>query len=341
MQENYASELSPRRRQIWSSILRCAVAAALIGWLSTSIPISRVASAVVLASSGYLLLALGAVALSMYLEALRTRIIARSQGIVVTTLQMLAVDLGASFYALFLPWGTLSRGAIRVYRLAKFGANVSTAAVVIFRDRLESTAVMGAFGLGFLAYASPSNSGSAAIMMVGAVIVTFIVYLIVFTPIKIPGIVAWGWIPGVQKLDHLRESIERTRTMSILIQLELLAYSFALHLFIVLTFYFLAKSIELDILLVTMGWVRSAVTLITMLPVTIGGIGLREAAMLFFLAPSGVQEVQAVALAFLIFIFVLLIPGLFGGLLEVRLVLRSRTASAHDRISDGSKRNIT
>ncbi len=321
-----------RKRQILSSTLRFGVAAGLIGWLLKSIPISRVASAVVSASLGYLLLALGTVALSIYLEALRTRIIAGAQGIAVTTSQMLAIDLGASFYALFLPWGTLSRGAIRIYRLAKFGANTSTAAVVIFRDRLESTAVMGVFGLGFLAYASPSNAGSAAIMMVSAVIATFIVYLIVFTPIKVPGVVVWGWIPGVQKLEHLREPIGRAGTMSILIQLELFAYSLVMHLFIVLTFYFVAKSLELDILLVTMGWVRSAVTLITMLPVTIGGIGLRETAMLFFLTPSGVQEAQAVALAFLIFIFVLLIPGLFGGLLEACRVLLNRTASAHDRI---------
>ena len=321
-----------RRRQILSSTLRFGVAAGLIGWLLKSIPISRVVSAVVSASLGYLLLALGTVALSMYLEALRTRIIARAQGIAVTTSQMLAIDLGASFYALFLPWGTLSRGAIRIYRLAKFGANVSTAAVVIFRDRLESTAVMGVLGLGFLAYASPSNAGSAAIMMVSAVIATFIVYLIVFTPIKVPGVAVWGWLPGVRKLEHLRESIGRAGTMSILIQLELFAYSLVMHLFIVLTFYFVAKSLELDILLVTMGWVRSAVTLITMLPVTIGGIGLRETAMLFFLTPSGVQEAQAVALAFLIFIFVLLIPGLFGGLLEACRVLLNRTASAHDRV---------
>ena len=320
-----------RKRQILSSTLRFGVAAGLIGWLLKSIPISRVASAVVSASLGYLLLALGTVALSMYLEALRTRIIARAQGIAVTTSQMLTIDLAASFYALFLPWGTLSRGAIRIYRLAKFGANASTAAVVIFRDRLESTAVMGVFGLGFLAYASPSNAGSAAIMMVSAVIATFIVYLIVFTPIKVPGVVVWGWIPGVRKLEHLRESIGRAGTMSILIQLELFAYSLVMHLFIVLTFYFVAKSLELDILLVTMGWVRSAVTLITMLPVTIGGIGLRENAMLFFLTPYGVQEAQAVALAFLIFIFVLLIPGLFGGLLEACRVLLNRTTSADPR----------
>lgn len=332
MQENPTSVFVTRRRQILSSTLRFGVAAGLIGWLLKSIPISRVASAIVSASLGFLLLALGTVALSMYLEALRTRIIARAQGIAITTSQMLAIDLCASFYALFLPWGTLSRGAIRIYRLAKFGANTSTAAVVIFRDRLESTAVMGVFGLGFFAYASPSYAGSAAIIMVSAVIVTFIVYLIVFTPIKVPGVVVWGWIPGVRKFEHLRESIGRASTMSILIQLELFAYSLVMHLFIVLTFYFVAKSLELDILLVTMGWVRSAVTLITMLPVTIGGIGLRETAMLFFLTPSGVQEAQAVALAFLIFIFVLLIPGLFGGLLEACRVLLNRTASAHDRI---------
>jgi uncharacterized membrane protein YbhN (UPF0104 family) len=291
-----------------------------------------VASAVVLASSGYLLLALGTVALSMYFEALRTRVIAQAQGISVTTSQMLAVDLSASFYALFLPWGTLSRGAVRIYRLVKFGTNAPTAAVVIFRDRLESTGVMAVFGLGFLAYARPSNAGSAAIMMTGAVVVIFMVYLMVFTPIRFPGLSVWGWVPGVRRLEHLRESIGRARAMSIPIQLRLFAYSLVMHSLIVLTFYFLAKSLEMDISLVTMGWVRSAVTLITMLPVTIGGIGLRETAMLLFLTPFGIQEVRAVALAFLIFIFVLLIPGLIGGLLETWRVTLNRSASADNRI---------
>jgi uncharacterized protein (TIRG00374 family) len=254
--------------------------------------------------------------ISMGLEALRTKIIARAQGIDLSSSQMLAIDLSASFYSLFLPAGTISRGAVRIYRLSKLGVDSSTAALVIFRDRLESTAVMAVVGLGFFVFAVPSEAGSAALLMMGACVAAVIVYLIVFAPIRWPIKVPWQRFPAGKKLEHLRQSIGRARKMPLLIQLGLLVLSLVMHLFIVLTFYSVANSLGLDVSLVTIGWVRSAVTLITMLPITLGGIGLRETAMLLFLTPYGVQEAQAVAFAFLIFIFVLLIPGLLGGLVE-------------------------
>jgi len=298
------------------------VAAGLVAWLLNSVSVPLVVSAVASASLDSLLLAFGTVTLSVYLEAFRTKIIAQSQGIPVTTSKMLAIDLGASFFALFLPLGTLSRGAIRIVGLAKIGAGASAASVVIFRDRLESTSVMALLGLCAWVFASPSHSGLAGLLTAGAVVATVIVYLIVFTPMGFPGAVRWGWIPGVQRFAQLRESIGRARTMSARVQLELLAYSLVMHSLIVMTFYFLARSLDLDIPLVTMAWVRSAVTLITMLPVSIGGIGLRETAMLFFLSPSGVAEAQAVALAFLAFVFLVLVPGLAGGVLEAGSGLR-------------------
>jgi len=85
----------------------------------------------------------------------------------------------------------------------------------------------------------------------------------------------------------------------------------------------LARALGLELSLLTIGWVRSAVVLIAMLPVSLGGIGLREGAFLYFLTPCGVGQEQAVAYSFLVFIVAVLFLGILGGIVEGRFWLSS------------------
>jgi uncharacterized membrane protein YbhN (UPF0104 family) len=49
-----------------------------------------------------------------------------------------------------------------------------------------------------------------------------------------------------------------------------------------------------------------------LLPVTIGGLGVREALSVYVLAPFGVQEPVAAIAALSIFVFDIALPGLIG-----------------------------
>ena len=51
-----------------------------------------------------------------------------------------------------------------------------------------------------------------------------------------------------------------------------------------------------------LGWVRSAITTLGMLPLTLAGLGVREGAMISLLAPYGVTPVVAVTFSLLLFL---------------------------------------
>jgi len=84
----------------------------------------------------------------------------------------------------------------------------------------------------------------------------------------------------------------------------------------------LGAGLGMSVSFAAMGWVRSVVVLITVLPISIGGLGVREGALVFTLQAYGVASHEALALAILIFATTILAPGLLGGILEAIRSLR-------------------
>jgi uncharacterized membrane protein YbhN (UPF0104 family) len=101
----------------------------------------------------------------------------------------------------------------------------------------------------------------------------------------------------------------------------------------------LAASIGVEVPFLTLGWIRSVVQLLDNLPLSIAGLGVREASLLVLLEPYGVAGERALALAFLLLGRSLLL-GLVGGVLEgVRVLLSGsagRLKAAEDQASAGS-----
>ncbi len=85
------------------------------------------------------------------------------------------------------------------------------------------------------------------------------------------------------------------------------------------------------------GLLMPLVTLLTLLPVSVNGMGLREASTVLLLAPLGIGEAEAVTLAFLLFAvqtaagLVGLVPYLAGGLQR----FNAREAAAENKAPEG------
>jgi hypothetical protein len=88
-------------------------------------------------------------------------------------------------------------------------------------------------------------------------------------------------------------------------------------------YYLLAISLGIDISFLTMGWIRSVVTLVLMVPISISGLGVREGLLLWFLEPYRTTGGDTLALSFLVFSVTVLFVGVLGGFLEGRNLLRS------------------
>jgi uncharacterized protein (TIRG00374 family) len=75
-------------------------------------------------------------------------------------------------------------------------------------------------------------------------------------------------------------------------------------------------SMGLDLSWTQLGWVRSAVYLLTLVPITIGGMGVRELGFIGFLSVYGIEFQLALALG-LTMTAVQLMIGLVGAILEL------------------------
>jgi hypothetical protein len=90
-----------------------------------------------------------------------------------------------------------------------------------------------------------------------------------------------------------------------------------------MTFYLIALSIGLKIKIVYFFIFLPIVGAITMLPISLGGLGLRDAATIYFFAKAGVSRDSAFAMSLLNFSFIL-VYGAIGGLIYVLTVRHRR-----------------
>jgi hypothetical protein len=85
---------------------------------------------------------------------------------------------------------------------------------------------------------------------------------------------------------------------------------------------FLAHAVSAELTFVQIGWLRSAVVLVQLLPVSFSGLGVREGAIVLLLQPYGIEGALAVSLSLLLFGKNLFI-GAIGGFLEVQSLIVS------------------
>jgi uncharacterized protein (TIRG00374 family) len=130
-----------------------------------------------------------------------------------------------------------------------------------------------------------------------------------------------AWTKRSDTLEKLMATFERFKTFSWKGWLFIVALSMAAQLLGAVVCYLLALSLGLEFSFTTMAWIRSAVVIATLVPISVSGLGIRESAFLLLLSQYGVGAEQALALSLLFFAVTILMMGLLGGLVEGRRLL--------------------
>ena len=78
-----------------------------------------------------------------------------------------------------------------------------------------------------------------------------------------------------------------------------------------------ARALGMEIGWQTTGWIRPAIQLLTVVPLSVSGLGVREGGALFLLRPLGIPPHEIVAWTFLWFAGMVFV-GAIGGILELR-----------------------
>ena len=90
--------------------------------------------------------------------------------------------------------------------------------------------------------------------------------------------------------------------------------------------YFLARAVGLELSIWTVTWLRTVVVLCAVLPVSLSGLGLREASFAAILIHYGVPETDAIAYSLLFYAAFVVVQGIIGGFAELWDWLRYRPA---------------
>ena len=319
----------------FSWILKLSITSGILYYIFTNIPFSEVIKSITSANVSYIIIALLITVLIVYMEAYTMKILTDKQRIGLSVSQIIEINLTTRFYGLFLP-GYLAGGVIRLYKFSQPENKWMEALASITFNRLIGTVVLVMVGILFWVLDPKSNSNYIAgfillIILSGLLVVYFLIFdgkVSCFLR-KYAEKIKLSLIPRIIR-SNISKLLVSTSQYHSLSQSSLI-YVFGLFLISnllgVLSFYLFALSLGTDISFISIGWVRSFISIITMLPVSFAGLGVREGTLVFLLQPYGVSATDAVALSFLFFARALLIGGI-GGLFEARnLFLPARSKS--------------
>jgi len=307
------------------TILRFAIAIAIIIFLLTKISIPNVIGSIISAKLHYIIPAFIITLFSWLFSSYRLKFFSALQGLAISTFQALEINLSTLFYGLFLPGGNLTGGVIKFYKLSRKDNKLSEALVALALDRVFATVALCVVGLFFWMLSIPEDSNLIVLSMIFILLgLTGFCILIFFD--RDHRVIKWllsltNKVYLSPKLNRFVESLSSLGRIPLRSLIFMIIISIISQLLNVLVFYLLLKSIDLNVPFVSIGWIRSVVVLVTMIPISISGMGLREGSFMLLLGAFGVSDNSAFAYSIIVFAVTRVLPGLLGGLFESRKIL--------------------
>lgn len=278
--------------KVFRTCLRAAVAAALAALVLYFVPLPGVADALRSVRVGWLCPALLIVFAWRVLASHRLAIFARAQGLTSGAWRLLGVSLISSFFATFTP-GFAATGVVRWYLLSESGRHKTAALTALLSDRLFDLVAMlglGLLGLVLSQLATPAwLRGGAAVLFVLA-LAGWLLLRSRFSSSWIEA--AATRLPARLRgpADQLAQLLRRIRGLSSGQRLLVGLLSLLSNLVNALGMSCLFLALSLPLGYADALWLRCAVFVAGVLPITILGLGVREALLTALLAPVGVPR---------------------------------------------------
>ena len=305
--------------------LQVIVSFTLLGYVFSLIPLNEINDALLSISIPLLLTGFLVTLFSQYLTSVQMCWVMGRQTTTLSTYRIFVVNLVTKFYGLFLP-GTLAGGVVRWYHFKISGvASVDALAAIIF-NRIFETLLLVGFGALFLA--ADINGISNITSLITVIFIFFLLvvsYYVLFNP-RFHSLLARihqrltirdSW---QSKLQKLFDALARYKGLNAGFRLRLLIIGITRQVVGIISIYVFALSLNIEINFYTLAWVRSAFTLLVMLPISISGLGVREVTFVSILTQYGVPAGSALMLSLILFCRNLLF-SLVGGLYELMRIL--------------------
>ena len=256
-----------------------------------------------------------------WMSALRWQILLKTQGIRISQGYLSSSFLVGSFFNNLLPTsigGDIYR-SIDVANKAKVSIGKSASVLVV--DRFSG--VISAchlccncpFSLGF------STVGTTSYVI--PVIIFFVVCIILLFLILNPSILRLNkLVDRIKFLSRIREKLKEVYHTFLsfkkfkLALFEALLCSFALQIGVIANYYLTSKALGIELSFASFIFIVPIVSTIAMLPISIGGIGIRENSLVFLMVALGAANDRATVCSLLLFAM-LIVLGIIGGIVYV------------------------
>lgn len=303
---------------------KLAVTTGVLALLLWSIPLAAILEVLSGAAPGLILAGMALQGVMRLAAAGRLKLLADVQSLGLSTGRLLAITLAANFYALLLP-GSAAGGIATWIKYVRHGAAKGAALLVIATNRGLALAVLIAFGLvavvvdgligGLVALAS------VALAVGGVALVCWAVFV---RPDRSAQLLL-----GAARLQGLRRRGIEVRVRGLAARLAqfgtmshrgvalVVLLSIAHELLGTGVMWAFAKALGLDLGFATIAWMRVAVQLVLILPLSIAGLGVRELTLVGLATTCGIAPAAAVAWSLVIFAGTVA-AALVGGALEAR-----------------------
>ncbi len=261
--------------------------------------------------------------LNTLISASKWKLLLIADGIDISMGRLIASYLVGNFLSLFLP-SNIGGDAYRVYDVAQYSKRGAHSFASVLADRLSGFVALVLLGFSFGIY------GFRHLPHANVLLVPLIAFFFLAATIGIlfqQRIIIWFFeyasFACLKKIKlfvvKLLDSVGQYRTKPGLFA-RILLMSFVFQFNIIICIYIMALSLNIHVDLIYFCIFIPIISLIEALPVSIYGLGLRDATYVFFFTNVGMKQAQALILA-LSYVIISFVYSSFGGLI---LLFRSK-----------------
>jgi uncharacterized membrane protein YbhN (UPF0104 family) len=312
-------------RRILLTAVKILISAALLYLALRKVNLSDLASRFDIASLGWIALAIAVIFLQIFAGALRWREISAECDAPLAAMQAMRFNVIGAFFNQTLP-SSIGGDAVRLWLVARGGAGWRAATYSVFVERaigLVALAVIILVTLPWSYRLIEDPHGRLALLLIDlAALAGGLVFLVL-------GRLRWPWLKRWWGTHHLYAcSVIANRVLfSLKHGPKLVILSLLVHILAVVMAWCVVQSIAAPVSFGQMFQLVPPVMLITMMPISIAGWGVREATMGLAFGYAGLAANEGVNVS-LLFGAVYFIVGAFGGLVWIFSAEKAAQGSA-------------
>lgn len=309
---------SQRRTSRAQVLIRITVSAVLVGVILSRVDASELAGLLPRVSPVGFAVALALFLLDRVVMAWRWHRLMRAKAIGIPWIEIVRMYFVSGFLGLFMP-SSVAPDLIRVYMATRHGCHWTDAVSSVFLDRFIAFVTLAGIALGAsVAAILPSSSLHLPpwilVMTSGPLLLCALVVAVLRTdyalarPTTVPPLAR----KLLETLNDFRCSITSYREHFNALQ-QVTVLSLLNHTLYILMSYVVVVSLDLHVSFLVLCIIVPLVSFLTMVPISLAGLGVQEGALVYFLSQAGVSPQEAFAVAILIRIIMTLgcLPGAF------------------------------